>query len=421
MNRYFEQAKRLLRTGFFHILGGSVLSRLLGFFSTAILVRILTKTEYGVFTCAWNIYSIVLLANGMGMEAGVLQLCSERSGDLSYARRICGFGTRFGLAFDALLMGVLLAVGLFVPLRIGGAGELLILLAALPMGKLLFSLTAAHLRAQKQNQSYARFSVIHALLVLAATAAGALLFRQKGLILGYYAAYALSALLALCRIRSPLFSREGKLDRADRRALLGVSFVSMCNNGLSQLLYLLDVFVLGILTASEDILAAYRVATVIPTALSFLPTSLAMYLYPYFAQKRSDGTWCMRSYRAILLGLGSVNLLICGALILFAPWILRLLFGAVYLDTVPVFRILSVSYFFSGTLRTLSGNLLVTQRKLKFNFFVAVFSGVLNLAADLILIPLWGSAGAALATLLVVLVTGLLNTACLIRTFRKQR
>lgn len=421
MNRYFEKTKTLFRTGFFHIFGGSVINKILGFFSTAVLVRILTKTEYGVFTCAWNIYSIVLLANGMGMESGVLQLCSEHSGDLSYARRVCGYGTRFGLLFDCLLMGVLLAVGLFVPLSIGGAGELLVLLAALPMGKLLFSITASHLRAQKQNQAYAWFSVSNTLLVFGATAAGALLLRQKGLVLGYYWAYAISALLALRWIKAPLFSREGKVDRAERRSLLSISFVSMCNNGLSQLLYLLDVFVLGILTASEDILASYRVATIIPTALSFIPTSLAMYVYPYFAQMRNDGKWCMRKYQQILLGLGFVNLLICGGLFLFAPWIIRLFFGEVYLDAVPVFRILSLNYFFSGTFRTISGNLLVTQRKLKFNLYVAVFSGVLNIVADYILIRLWGSVGAAFATMLVVLVTGLLNTVYLIHTFRKQK
>lgn len=421
MNRYFENAKTLLRTGFFHIFGGSVINKLLGFFSTAVLVRILTKTEYGVFTCAWNIYSILLLANGIGMDSGILQLCSERSGDLSYARKVCGYGTRFGLLFDGLLMAVLLAVGLFVPLRISGAGDLLVLLAALPMGKLLFSITAAHLRAQKQNRAYARFSVSNTLLVFGATAAGALLLRQKGLVLGYYVAYTISALLALCRMEAPLFSRDGELDPAERRSLLWVSFISMCNNGLSQLLYLLDVFVLGLLTAREDILASYRVATILPTALSFIPTSLAMYVYPYFAQRRNDGSWCMRKYRSILLGLGSVNLLICGGMVLFAPGIIRLFFGEVYLDAVPVFRILAVNYFFSGTFRTISGNLLVTQRKLKFNLCVAVFSGILNIAADVILIRLWGSVGAAFATMLVVLVSGLLNTVYLIHTFRKQK
>ena len=96
------------------------------------------------------------------------------------------------------------------------------------------------------------------------------------------------------------------------------------------------------------------------------------------------------------------------------------MFGAQYLDAVPVFRILSLNYFISGTFRILSGNLLVTQRKLKFNLFVAVVSSAVNIIANFLFIQWWGAIGAAIATVLVVVISSILSTTYLIITFKRN-
>ena len=185
-------------------------------------------------------------------------------------------------------------------------------------------------------------------------------------------------------------------------------------------MYLIDVFVIGIVAPEETILASYKVATMIPTALAFIPTSLIVYVYPYFAEHKDDGKWCLNRYKQILFGLGGANALISAVLWLFAPLIVRILYGTQYLDSVPVFRVLALSYFFSGTFRTISGNLLVTQRKLRFNLFVAVISSAVNIVADYYFIQWWGSMGAAYATVLVIMITSIMSTAYLIKTFRSK-
>ena len=63
---------------------------------------------------------------------------------------------------------------------------------------------------------------------------------------------------------------------------------------------------------------------------------------------------------------------------------------------------------------------MVTQRKLKYNFYVALIAGIVNALADYWFIQWWGSMGAALATVLVVMVTSILNTVYLILTFRRN-
>lgn len=420
MNNYADKVKKLLQTGFFHIFGSSVINKIVAFLSSVILVRILTKSEYGVFTYAWNIYSIVLLANGFGMESGILQMCSEHSGDEEFAKKVCNYGSKTGILFDLALSVILFCIGIFAPLTISGAGALIRLLSCLPMVQFLFQLSTAYLRSQKRNQEFARLTVMNTIVLFLSSAGGAHIFREKGMVLGYYIAYSASVLMAFAFMNVKLISKEKRLDDKSRKSLREISFVSMCNNGLSQLMYLLDVFVLGTVAAEETVLASYKVATTIPAALTFIPLSLITYLYPYFAEHRSDGQWCLKKYKQVLLCLGTLNAVVSVGLFIFAPLVIRLLYGEQYLDAVLVFRILAINYFVSGTFRILSGNLLVTQRKLKFNLFVALMSGCVNIVADFLFIQWWGAVGAAYATVMVVIMSSVMSTSYLYHTFKKS-
>lgn len=389
--------------------------------SSVVLVRILTRQEYGVFTYAWNIYSIILILNGMGIESGVLQVSSEHSGDTIYGDRVSNFGIRFGIKFDLLLFAVILIIGLFAPLKIEGSRKILCMLCLLPMSQLLFQMTTTYLRAQKRNQEFARLTVLNTVLIFVISAGCAFIFREKGLVFGYYVAYLIPFVVGLLFYQAKIFSNSTPLEKEEKTGLLKIAVISMVNSGLSQLMYLLDVFVLGIVDPQETLLASYKVATMIPSALAFIPLALITYLYPYFAEHKDDGEWCLTRYKQIVLGLGGFNFFLSVVLFAGAPLIIRLFFGNQYLDATPVFRILTVNYFFSGTFRILSGNLLVTQRKLKFNLFVAIVSSITNIVADYFFIQWWGAIGAALATVLVVLVSSILSTTYLIHTFRKRR
>ena len=90
------------------------------------------------------------------------------------------------------------------------------------------------------------------------------------------------------------------------------------------------------------------------------------------------------------------------------------------MDCLTCFRILSIGYFFSGTFRVISGNLLVTQRKLKFNLFVNIICGIINIIGDLILIPKLYSIGAAITTFVVILISGLISTIYYLYLIRKE-
>lgn len=415
-----EKAKiqKLFETGFFHIFGGNVINKIITFTSGVVLVRILTKTEYGRFTHAWNIYSILLILSGFGMESGVLQLASEKSKDDNYCKRVFNFGTRFGLKVNTFIGLLLLATGLFVNFKINGTNQLMVMLCVLPIFQLLIGMSNVYLRVKKRNQEFTRLMVINTALVFVFSVALSYFLREQGLVVAYYVAAIITVAVCFWGFKVTLISKGDSLYADEKSILLRYAFVSMLNNGLSQLLFLLDIFVLGIVDPKETVLASYKIATIIPTALVFIPTSLVIYIYPYFAEHRNDKQWCLSHYKVITICLGLFNLVVSSVLFGFASPIIRIVFGAQYSDSVKVFRILAVNYFFSGTFRTIAGNLLATQRRLKFNLVAAIVTSTCNVVANFFFIQRWGSVGAAVATVLSILVSSIMCTCYLIHVFR---
>lgn len=420
MNKILPKIKTLLKTGFFHIFGASAINKVLAFLCNILLLHIISKPEYGVFTYAWNIYSIVILFSGLGITTGLLQLCSEHAGDEDYAMRASDYGTRFGLKINIILSAVLLGIGIFAPLKIESSRVILIATCLMPFVQLYFELMNINLRVKKLNSRFAKMQLINTIVFYGVSLTSAFVIREMGLVVGHYISWIASILVGMFIFKITLLSNKRESIGEDKKPLLKISIISMTNNSLSHLLYLLDVFVLGIVDPQETILASYKAATIIPTALTFIPSALMTYVYPYFAQHRLDKKWCRKYYKITVLCFGAFNILVSGTLVLIAPILVKYAYGSQYLDCVPVFRILSVNYFIAATFRTLSAFLLLTQRALKFNLFVAVVSSIVNIFADYFFIKAWGSVGAAYATVLVVLVSSILSTSYLLYLYNRK-
>ena len=417
--KIINKVKKLKSTGLFDIFGSSIIVKVIGFMSSIILVRVVSKDAYGVFTVAWNIYSIAMLATGFGASYAILQIGCENNNDIEKKKNIFQYGWNYGFRANIILGVVVLVLGMFFPFSVSAAAPLISMMCALPLIQFGVEYQSMYLRVEKNNRGYSIANIVNVSLVLIFSIMGALLIQEKGFIFGRYIAYFLLVVLGVKIWGVPIRFKKELLSKKDKKDFIHVAFVSMINGGISQLLYLIDVFILGIVLPNEGIIASYKVATIIPTALSFIPTALVTYIFPYFTEKREDGKWCIKKYCQITGIMAVVNGIITIILVFGAGWIINMMYANTCLDAVVPFRILAINYFFSGTFRSIAGNLLVTQRKLGFNTFVALLSGVINVGADVVLIMKLGSVGAAYATLSIVLLCSVLNVTYLVLTFKK--
>ncbi len=123
------------------------------------------------------------------------------------------------------------------------------------------------------------------------------------------------------------------------------SIIASTNNAISQLLYLLDIFIIGIIVSDVNVIAIYKTATIIPFALNFLPLSIMTFVYPYFARNNLNVSWMYNNYLKLLKTLAALNLIISLLLVGLAPFIIKVCFGSGYLKSIVPFRILSVWLF----------------------------------------------------------------------------
>lgn len=411
---------KLKATGMFHIFGASVFNKIISFASTIILVRIISKSDYGVYAYANNIYNFFLIFSGLGMGSALLQVCSEAEEE--HKRKcIYNYGTKISVQFNFLLGIIIVLVAIILPLPIEGSNILLMMMSFLPMISLLPDLQRIYLQTSLRLKEFSYSNIVAAITQLVFTCLLSWPFKTKGLIIAFYITNLLIVLVLVIRNKVPLYFKNALFVDFDKRGMVSIGIISIINNGLSRLMYLLDVFLLGIYIPDKSIIASYNIATTIPIALLFIPTSVVTYIYPYFARNRYNRNWLISKYKLLVLNFGLLNLLLSSLLFLFASSIIHVVFGRQYMDAVIPFKILCVSYFFSSTFRIISGNLLVTHRKLKFNTFVAVLSSLTNTVLNVVLVPKWASIGAAIASLATVVITSLLNTIFLVRTFKKVK
>ena len=411
-----DKVKKLVGAGFFDVFSASVLNNVINFFSSFILVRILSKSEYGLFTYVWNTYNVIILVCGLGLDSGYLQLSSEKAGDEDYAKKLYSYCVKWGSIFNLIITVGLICISLFAPVKFENSRALFLLISFLPLIQFIYKMVSVYLRSQKRNKDYARLTNINTILIAAATLVGAYAFREKGLIFGYYVAFIVTLIISVLLSYIPKWD-IGVFEKEDVKQVFSISIISACNNGLSQLLYLLDVFVIGIIIADELILASYKVASIIPSAMAFVPQAVIIFIYPYFAEHRFDKKWCINSYKKLMLFFNAGNLVITVAMYIFVPLIIKLFYGEQYLDAIDAFRILTISYFFSASFRTISGNLLVTQRRLKFNLIISIVMGITNIFGNIILVSRLGSIGAAYMTLIITVLSGVITTPYLIYCF----
>ena len=85
--------------------------------------------------------------------------------------------------------------------------------------------------------------------------------------------------------------------------------------------------------------------------------------------------------------------------LIFSPLIINLLYGADYLPAIPILQILTwyVAFSYMGTIRNIW---LLSEEKQKYLLIINCFGIVINILLNMLMIPLCGACGAAVASLL---------------------
>jgi len=388
-----------LRGDFALVLSANIFSYFIAFSGSVIFVRLLGKTEFGLYTFAFGIVSLFLLVNGFGAASGVLQYVSRAKSEqerLGYLH----FAFKSGALFNLLISLLIIGYALLIPLPMPRARPILLAMALFPVGRLYIDIFQAYLRATQQNKLQACFLIVNNCVLLAANVIGIACFKLYGLVYFTYIGYLLMFVVSSWKFKLPnLFSRSSKF-KINVRQFVSYSFFTTLSNAFSGLLFVLDTIIISYIVKDPQLLATYRVATIIPFAINFIPNIAVNYYYPEFAKNAHDPSQISKLARFVAKRMFIFSAVVSLMLIFLAKPLLLLIFGNSYADSVVPFQIISFGYWIIATFRTVNGNILAALGKAKLSFYLTFVILLVNIAVTYLLVTKYSIVGAASAIVL---------------------
>lgn len=387
-----------LKGEFFFTLFANIFSYLITFCGSIIYVRLLGKHDFGVYTFAFNIISLFLLLNGFGAASGVLQYVS-RAKDQFERVAVLQFAFKVGIFFNLLIALFIIAYALIFPLPIPAARPILLTMALFPVGRLYIDIFQAYLRASGQNRIQGYFLIINNSLLLLANIVGIMLFHLYGLIYFTYIAYVVMLIFSSWKFKLPAIIGFAKKDTSliNRKQFISYSFFTTLANAFSGLLFVLDIIIISYIVKEPQLIASYRVATIIPFAINFIPNIAVNYFYPEFAKNAHDPAKIRQLSRYIFFRMFAFSGATSVLLILLAKPLILVIFGKSYQDSILPFQIISFGYWIIASFRTINGNILAAMGKARLSFYLTGFILVVNVIVTYLMVKYYSINGAAIA------------------------
>ena len=411
LKSYVAYILRIAKMGVARILTANIINSAISLAVSVVIVRIVSKVEYGYYGWAYNIVSLMLVISGLGIDSGILQFCSEKREE-NEKRLLYRFGLKYGLICNSIISLAILLGATFLKLSLPEGKSILQLLSLYPILYFVFMYLYSYIRTKLDNKAFSKYINVNSISRLLCMILGALLFGIYGYIVGYYASYLVSISYAMFKtdfIKDVSSADPTQNACANKKEVVKYSLICCINNSMSRALYLVDTFLIGIFIADASVLANYKVSTTIPFALYFITQSIMVYAYPYYANNKDDYNWIQSKTKNLIMTTLMINVSIGLLLFVFANLIVTLIYGAQYADAVPVFRLIAIAFTISASIRIPFGSLLSMLRQAKSNLIIDCVTGVVNVVLDVILIKAYGSYGAAIATISVFILSSIIE------------
>ncbi len=418
----------LLLSGASIVLTSAVISRFLEFITRTTLGRYFGPGDFGLLTSGIATLSILSAVVLLGLPTALVRFVGRFYGKQE-AHKIPGLlhTVAWFVTLTSCLAGAALWIlSEWVASSLLNNSEMIPVLRSVAVALPLFALLAV-MSAVFQGQKDARpYVLLNNILLPAARLGGAglavLLGWQLLDFLPFYfvGALLLPVLLALITLRRRsirLFSLQ-KLAGGDFQMLIRFSLPLLVGSLFGLVVWQMDILLLQREWGAAET-GLYSAAITIGRLPAMILIAFGFMLSPNVAHQYSAGqTERMRTlYGRVVDLIFMLALPIAAIFVLFAPLLLTVFFGPAYVSAALPLRILAIG-FFIHSITGPNGNTLVMMGRSRLFLTVNGIMASVTMLFYLLLIPIWGAAGTAVATVAGLLV---LNTLFAVQLHRSAR
>ncbi len=394
-----DYIKKAVQIGVIDYVLSDIFQKIMVFVGGFIVVRILSKEDYGTYTYILNTFSILSICGDFGVSSAVLQFASVNYDDEKKKKDFISYGfyaLHIVSFFSLLVIGI---ASFFYPFTIDGARQIFRILIVLPIFNNEIVYFQSLLRIELKNKEYARINLLSTAIHYIALISLGFVFGLRGAVIAAYpqSVLVLVIYIATVKLRKDEYknislTKQEKYDFWKFGLLMQVNTVSL------TLLNYLDIYCLGITVKNPEAIAEYKVASTIPTAMYFIPKSIMFFMVPIMGRHKKELLWIRSTFKKIMIVNISVCSLLAVVLGVLANVVIGIVYGNQYLSSVPCYVVLLFGFVVYGVFQSTASNILSIQEKLKIILITSVSGAVLNIVLNICLINLLGSIGAAIAT-----------------------
>jgi len=386
---------------------GAIIGRVFGYLTRIVLARFLSADCYGLLNLGLAGFSIAAAIAALGLGSGVIRY-------VSYYKGKGEEGKIKGTIYSALKISLPVALA-FSFLLYSGSDWLAIHVfhdqALSPVLKIFsfaipFAILAGNFISVTIGFQDLRYNIyVHdisenAVRLIAIVILLSLGFGLLGAAWGWCIATMSTPFLALYFLEKrvfPLFRRKTKPEPMGKE-LFAFSWPLLLVGFSGLILEWTDTLMLGYFTTSSDV-GIYNAA--LPTArlVQTIPGLFAVIFMPVISELFSRGRYedIKDMYSIVTKWILSLVIPAFLLMVLFAPSVLRIFFGAEYTEGAAALAILTIGYLFIS-LFGLTDPILEAYGRTKVTMGCHFLTAAINVVLNLYLIPIYGITGAALAT-----------------------
>lgn len=394
----------LTRAGSYVFLS-TLASKGLSFFASWIALKMIDDKELGVVLFAYNIIIFLIPISGLGLNqsliryGALLQTKEEKDSLFLYV-------TKKGFLATILIIALIIAASFLIDFQFENTQLYVIILSFVLLPTYFFEIIRAQLRLQHDNKSFAYTEFFMSFILVISVFVLSYFFQEIGYSIALLIAPLFTSLLFIKKLNVN-FSLKINLPIIDF-SFWKYGFFASLSNVVTQLLFVIDILLIGYLLKDTEMVTNYRYVSLIPFSLLFLPRVFMATDFVSYTENIFDRKYIVNYIKSYLLFFSLISFFMLAFSFLFAEELLTLL-DTNFIQFSDTFLILMIGIVGIYIFRGLFGNLLSSIGKAHVNYYIATIALLINVASNYYLIPTMGIKGAAMTTAILMWFTGIIS------------
>lgn len=399
-----------------YVFSATIIAKILSFIASWTALKFISNDELGVVLFAYNFILFLIPVSGFGLHQSLLRYSALVKTDQEKNSLFLYVFNKGILASLGLIL-LIISVSFFINFKFENTLPYIIVLSFVILPSFLFEIIRAQFRLQHNNKAFAYTELVHSIVLLVSVFLLSYYFKEVGYTIALLITPLLTSIFFIKKIKID-FKSKIKTQIADF-TFWKYGFFASLSNVVTQLLFVIDILLIGYLLEDTEMITNYRYISLIPFSLLFLPMVFISTDFVAFTEKIYDKKYIvnyMKSYMTFFLIISCFLFLFS---YFFAEQILTLLDSS-FTQFTDVFLILIFGIIGIYIFRGLYGNLLSSIGKAHINYYIASFSLIVNIVSNYYLIPKYGIKGAAITSSILMWLTGIASWVCFNYLYKKR-